>query len=77
MGGVGLVADMSGRNNMEQDFYIHAAWVKTYFTLTRLIYTDHELMMKSNAYTNLAVISIWAFIFFSSGLHIEQLQGEL
>ncbi|MBB2950642.1 nuclear transport factor 2 family protein [Sphingobacterium sp. JUb56] len=32
MGG-NLVADVSGRDNMERDFNMHAAQVKTYFTL--------------------------------------------
>ncbi|OOV19227.1 nuclear transport factor 2 family protein [Flavobacterium sp. LM4] len=32
MGG-NLVADVSGRENMEKDFNVHAALVKTYFTM--------------------------------------------
>lgn len=35
-----------------------------------LIYTGYELIMKSTAYTNLAVVGILALIFFASGISL-------
>lgn len=40
----------------------------TVLGIVGLIYTGYELIMKSNAYTNLVVVGILALIFFSSGI---------
>lgn len=44
--------------------------ILTVLGIVGLIYTGYELIMKSNAYTNLAVVGILALIFFSSGISL-------
>ena len=53
MGGV-LVADVSGRENMEKDFNYHASLVKTYFTLNG----QHTVNINSETATGISFTQI-------------------
>ena len=53
MGGV-LVADVSGRENMEKDFNHHASLVKTYFTLNG----QHTVNINSETATGISFTQI-------------------
>lgn len=44
--------------------------ILTVLGIVGLIYTGYELIMRSNAYTNLAVVGVLALIFFSSGISL-------
>lgn len=53
MGGA-LVADVSGRENMERDFNLHSSQVKTYFTLNG----QHAVKISNNIATGVSFTQI-------------------